>query len=621
MNNKGFSIIEILVSFVIISFVTISMFSTVVYLMDKITSNITTVKTTIINGDIVNSVSKDLYTKKLYGISSCGANCYDITFQDLSVKRLQVSNIDNTIKYGGITLKYPSDTIIYGNMILSNDSFNNPDKNNNIIKINVPVKNSMTDKINDINIVYQYDEEDIGSLIPFELYSPDLEKNMVSFWNLDNDYKKKLVDVKKNIDGYLKIKSNLYYPFSGNTNDYSISLDSGTSVGATLTTDRFNNSNSAYSFNGTSNYIVNSTNFAVNTSVNNYLISAWIYTESNPSSNFQALIMDDNGSGVNNASFGIAVKNDGTGLGAWACGNLGSWANANLLNGWHHVAAVYTANATAFTPVRMYVDGVYVGNSATGRTTACSLTTRIGIGNKYVGYNTWFKGKVDEVILASLSNTPTDSDISKLYSTTNVHDQNDPLVSGKKGGAYELWGVSSVGNTSIATYLDMGTSFNNIVGGIGKPFSISYWLYKKPGTGGNGSGRRIGWYGGNYKGAFVKVEDNGMIGFILGQGNTTGSNSNYDYLSTAGTFVDNQWNHIVLTYDGTDVKLYLNNTVLNTYNIGQYVDNGVGQNFHVNKSPWDFYTAGYGIFDEIGLWSRGLTAEEVDKLYKLNYQF
>jgi hypothetical protein len=42
-----------------------------------------------------------------------------------------------------------------------------------------------------------------------------------------------------------------YFPLTGNAND-TVGTNNGTAVGATLTTDRFGNSNNAYSFNGTS---------------------------------------------------------------------------------------------------------------------------------------------------------------------------------------------------------------------------------------------------------------------------------------------------------------------------------------------------------------------------------
>ncbi len=46
-----------------------------------------------------------------------------------------------------------------------------------------------------------------------------------------------------------------YYPFNGNANDESGNGNDGTVVGATLTTDRFGNPNSAYSFDGSDDYI------------------------------------------------------------------------------------------------------------------------------------------------------------------------------------------------------------------------------------------------------------------------------------------------------------------------------------------------------------------------------
>ncbi len=65
-----------------------------------------------------------------------------------------------------------------------------------------------------------------------------------------------------NTDGYFTIdhvdlNNGLiaYYPFNGNANDESGNGYSGTVYGATLTTDRFGNSDSAYSFDGVDDYI------------------------------------------------------------------------------------------------------------------------------------------------------------------------------------------------------------------------------------------------------------------------------------------------------------------------------------------------------------------------------
>src|ERR1700721_3520704 len=66
-----------------------------------------------------------------------------------------------------------------------------------------------------------------------------------------------------------------YYPFNGNANDASGNGNNGNVAGATLTADRFGNPNSAYSFNGKSNYIrvPNSDSLQL---TNDFTLTAWI---------------------------------------------------------------------------------------------------------------------------------------------------------------------------------------------------------------------------------------------------------------------------------------------------------------------------------------------------------
>ena len=66
-----------------------------------------------------------------------------------------------------------------------------------------------------------------------------------------------------------------YYPFSGNANDASGNGNNPIFNNATLTTDRFGNPNSAYSFNGTDNYIRIPNSTTLNSS-NQISICAWV---------------------------------------------------------------------------------------------------------------------------------------------------------------------------------------------------------------------------------------------------------------------------------------------------------------------------------------------------------
>jgi hypothetical protein len=65
-----------------------------------------------------------------------------------------------------------------------------------------------------------------------------------------------------------------YYPFNGNANDESGNGNNGTVYGASLTTDRFGKVNSAYAFDGISNYILAESTSNLNN--NNYTYSFWV---------------------------------------------------------------------------------------------------------------------------------------------------------------------------------------------------------------------------------------------------------------------------------------------------------------------------------------------------------
>ena len=95
-----------------------------------------------------------------------------------------------------------------------------------------------------------------------------------------------------------------WWPFNGNANDESGNGNNGTVNGATLTMDRFGNSNRAYSFNGINNDIVVNNNSALN--LNTQLtISAWFAIDTSTSLNPLHLIMK----GVGNYSIKTAVPN------------------------------------------------------------------------------------------------------------------------------------------------------------------------------------------------------------------------------------------------------------------------------------------------------------------------
>jgi hypothetical protein len=109
-----------------------------------------------------------------------------------------------------------------------------------------------------------------------------------------------------------------YYPFTGNANDITNNFQNGTVYGATLTTDRFGNPNSAYDFDGINDYIEIPLSGLM---LDEYTYSAWALTSTIPTPQTGRLIISVGTDYSNNPQGGDQVL---------ACNNL---TNVTY-NGW-----------------------------------------------------------------------------------------------------------------------------------------------------------------------------------------------------------------------------------------------------------------------------------------------
>ncbi len=144
-----------------------------------------------------------------------------------------------------------------------------------------------------------------------------------------------------------------YYPFNGNAND-EIGPNDGTAFGASLTSDRFGNSNSAYEFNGTSDFIsLEEPFFNGSSSVSNFTYSTWIYVNQYPSSTqiisgkegyWRTITLEMNSNG--------SVQFKGSQPSPQAYHIIETAADKIILQDWNHIAVTF-ANET----LKIYVNG------------------------------------------------------------------------------------------------------------------------------------------------------------------------------------------------------------------------------------------------------------------------
>jgi hypothetical protein len=154
-----------------------------------------------------------------------------------------------------------------------------------------------------------------------------------------------------------------YWPFNGNANDESGNGNNGTINGATLAIDRFGNSNSTYSFNGSS-YIRVLNNSLFNFGTSDYSLSAWAMRQG--TNQYQDIISKQmlgptyTGWGLNfiydYPRFESGCAFNGTWLTNGNINNIGGlYTNPILNDSWYHLVAVFNPTNSV---VKLYINGV-----------------------------------------------------------------------------------------------------------------------------------------------------------------------------------------------------------------------------------------------------------------------
>jgi len=159
---------------------------------------------------------------------------------------------------------------------------------------------------------------------------------------------------------------------------------------------------------------------------------------------------------------------------------------------------------------------------------------------------------------------------------------------------------SGAGMNGTSSYVNLGDYMNGMTS-----FSVSLWV-------------RFAALTGNFQAVYIyRGTNDPWTGFYASNANKVYTGINASQLIGAATLSTNQWYHVVMTYDGVTLRSYLNggldaSTTLNGAAVSFSGSPAIAAIGRKGNGAQDYVN---GAMDEVGFWTRGLTADEVSYLY------
>ena len=399
-----------------------------------------------------------------------------------------------------------------------------------------------------------------------------------------------------------------HYTFNATAHDISGNGNNGTNNGATLTSDRFGNPNSAYHFSFSSITIPTNAGFDIPPN-GQFTISAWARPDVSTTRNSFSIFTKGNWdyglyyAGTNSQFF------IGDGAGA-VCQN----PTAAVPGTWYHVVGTYSNGNWA-----IYVNG----NLGAAVDYPAGLITQSSgyeaIGRKGTASQDWFPGDIDD--LRFYQRALSASEVGQLYA---YESQQDPLASGLiayypfNGNANDASGNGNNGTVSGATLT--ADPFGNASGayafssayisipyaeGFNIPtngqFTISLWANPASNTGGNSLA--------------MFVKGNWDYGLYYWGNNQFGAGDGASaYVVSTTSAIPGTWYHVTGTYLNGNWSIYVNgrleNMVYSTNLITQW--SGYEAIGRKGTASQDFFP---GSMDDVRFYNRALSGSDVQRLY------
>lgn len=159
MNNKGLTIVELVVSFALSVVVAVFLIQIILLLKDMYIS--TGARSVIMNKQAIltDRMNQIFENRRVVRAEKCGDTCIRLHLDDNVDEIIAVDTKAKTISVGDYTSKLP-DSVEFGTIVMKTTTIESQtDHFNSILQIQIPIKDKIvTMQTFDINVIYQYDK-------------------------------------------------------------------------------------------------------------------------------------------------------------------------------------------------------------------------------------------------------------------------------------------------------------------------------------------------------------------------------------------------------------------------------------------------------------------------------
>lgn len=151
MKQKGFTVVELMTTFVLISIIGTLLIQLTITLKEIYING--DMKTTLLTkqSTITDKIESDLNNNKLISLTSCGETCIDFTYLS-GVKQLKIDKTKKVLSYDNYAIKL-GDSNNFSNISVTKENYTI----GNIINIKASITNKLVKGDYGINIIYQAD--------------------------------------------------------------------------------------------------------------------------------------------------------------------------------------------------------------------------------------------------------------------------------------------------------------------------------------------------------------------------------------------------------------------------------------------------------------------------------